>query len=74
MRLRDLRMERNLTLKDVSEAIDYGISDLSRVEREVQVLTMPLAKKLAAFYGVTLDELVEEKGNEDDSIICSSRK
>lgn len=58
MRLRERREQKNLTLQEVSEAIDYEVSSLSRVERGRQTLTLAIAKKLATYYGVTIDELI----------------
>lgn len=56
--LRELRLKNNLTLSAVSREIGYDISNLSRVERGLQPLTLNIAQRLAAFYGVSLDYLV----------------
>ena len=58
MRLRELRRERGLTLEEVGEAIDYNLTNLSRVERGRQTLSVPVARRLADYYGVTLNELI----------------
>lgn len=57
--LRRLRLERDLTISQVSVAIGYDQGNLSRVERGVHRPAVDVALRLAIFYGVSLDTIYE---------------
>lgn len=56
--LRKLRQERRLTIRKVAEIVDVDPSLLASVERTSLGVDMPLLKRLADFYGVTLNKLM----------------
>lgn len=51
------RRARNLTLTDVSDKYGVSIATLSRMERGLQIPRMPVARKLAKLYGVTVGDI-----------------
>src|SRR5215831_8374622 len=57
-RLRALRVERQITLADLSATTDISVSTLSRLESGDRRPTLELLLPLARAHGVTLDELV----------------
>ncbi len=57
-KLKDLRYQKNLTLKDVSDGTGISISMLSKIERDETTPTIDLAIKLANFF-----ELISEMVN-----------
>ncbi len=57
-RLRDLRLERSVTLADLSAETGISVSTLSRLESGQRRPTLELLLPLAQAYGVPLDELV----------------
>lgn len=50
--LRTLRVERRLTLKQVSEGTGLSISTLHAIEKQQREVTLITAFKLARFYGL----------------------
>lgn len=56
--LRKLRQSRRLTIRKVAEIVDVDPSLLASVERTSLGVDMPLLKRLANFYGVTLNKLM----------------
>lgn len=57
MNLRDARKQRNQTLKDAGAFFGIDASNLSRIERGLQPPSIDLARRMAAHYGMTLDEV-----------------
>ncbi|MHA7281334.1 helix-turn-helix domain-containing protein [Arthrobacter sp. TMS2-4] len=57
-RLRGLRMQRNLTLGDVSSASGISVSTLSRLESGLRRPNLEILLPIARVYGVPLDDLV----------------
>ena len=58
MRLKELRAERGLSQKDVSDALACSVTVYSRYETGAREPSIDVLIRLADFYGVTLDELV----------------
>ena len=58
MRLKELRLERGLSQKDVADALACSITVYSRYETGSREPSIDVLVRLADFYGVTLDELV----------------
>lgn len=56
--LRELRESIGITLKGAADAIDYDISNLSKVERGLASLSIPVALRLADLYCVTVEEVI----------------
>lgn len=63
-KLREARVSRRLTLIELGHILGADPGGLSRIERGRQQPSIALAKKLAAFYGMTLDEIFQEQQNE----------
>ena len=63
-KLREARVSRRLTLIELGHILGADPGGLSRIERGQQQPSIALAKKLAAFYGMTLDEIFQEQQNE----------
>ena len=57
LRIRDLREDRDLTQKQISDYLMCDQSLYSKYEREERSLPLELAEKLADFYGVSMDYL-----------------
>lgn len=57
-KLKDLRYQKNLTLKDVSEGTGISISMLSKIEREETTPTIDLAIKLANYFNLSISEMI----------------
>src|SRR5690606_40590779 len=58
-RLRALRVQRDLTLAQLSEQTGISVSTLSRLESGGRRPTLELLLPLARSHGVTLDDLVD---------------
>lgn len=71
-RLRELRMERGLTLEDVAREASIGVSTLSRLESGKRRLALDHLPRLAAALAVSTDELVREPAAEDPRVRGSS--
>lgn len=56
-RLQELRLERNLTIRDVSRLTGLGTNTISRWENDKVLPKLQHLSTLAAFYGVGMDEL-----------------
>lgn len=63
MRIKELRLERNLTQSEVAEAINTSQRNIGRWENEENEPSASYVKQLAAFFGVSTDYLL---GVEDD--------
>ena len=59
-----IREEQGKTLFDVSVATGIRPSRLSRFERGARLMRYPALKRLAEFYGCTIDELIAEAEEE----------
>ncbi len=60
-KLRALRIGRGLTLRQLEAEVGISNAFLSQIERGIRSgMSVWNAKKLADFYGVTVDELVSE--------------
>ena len=56
-RLRELRKMRGWTLQNVADFIGTSLVSVSRYEREDQRLTLPVMRRLATLYNVSLSDL-----------------
>lgn len=59
LRLKQLRLRRDITLADLAEQTGISVSTLSRLEGGLRRPTLEQLLPLARFHGVTLDELVD---------------
>lgn len=63
--MKQIREEKKITQKEISDAIGVTIPFLSRVENGDKIPTLALAYSIAKCLGVTLNDLVgEEEENE----------
>lgn len=56
--LKEIRIERGKTLKDIEKATGISNSNLNRWENNKVVPSIFFCEKLADYYGISLDELV----------------
>lgn len=59
MRLKDLRIEKGITHKQLSDDIGVPVRTISRWEKGETDMLLRNAIKLAEYFGVTLDEFVQ---------------
>ena len=55
--LKHIRVSRGLMLKDVARQVGTDAGNLSRIEQGKQNPSLALARKLAALYGISLDDI-----------------
>ena len=60
-RIRDLREDNDKSQKQIAEYLNMHLTVYQRYERGERELPLWAATKLANYYGVTLDYLVERK-------------
>src|SRR5258707_6534924 len=72
-RLRQLRMQRGLTLEDVAQAARIDVSTLSRLESGKRRLALDHLPRLAAALSVSTDELVRGPVAEDPRVRARSQ-
>lgn len=63
-KLRELRLERNLYQRDVANAVNVQQSAVAKWEREENIPNVYILIKLAKFYKISFDELLEDVGDE----------
>lgn len=57
-KLKDLRMQRGLTLKEVSKALNLTLSAYSNYEQGIREPSIEIIKRICKFYDVTSDYLL----------------
>ncbi|WP_252178382.1 helix-turn-helix transcriptional regulator [Endozoicomonas sp. 4G] len=57
--LRHQRTSRGLLLKDAAESLGTDPGNLSRIESGKQAPSLRLARKIATFYGITLEQVFD---------------
>jgi len=55
--LRKMRVERGLTLADLSVATNIDVGNLSRIERGKQLTSIETAEKIARFFDGAINEM-----------------
>ncbi|WP_408011329.1 helix-turn-helix domain-containing protein [Pseudalkalibacillus sp. A8] len=73
-KIKHLRFERGMTLKDLSEKTDLSVSFLSQIERGASSLAITSLKKIADAFGVTMVYFFEEPQNENYAIRLEDQK
>lgn len=71
-RLRELRQNRNLTLKQVAEETGFAVSYLSLLERDKVSISVDNLERLARFYGVRMVHLFQ--GAEESPMLVTRRE
>lgn len=64
-RLKQLRLSRNLTQRDIAEALQISTVRYSQYERGVRTPDFDLIQKIAQFFGVTIDFLFSDYAEEN---------
>lgn len=59
-RVKELRIKRGLTLKELGEAIQFNYSNLSKIERGVRKPNIELLESLASFFNVEISYFFED--------------
>jgi transcriptional regulator with XRE-family HTH domain len=67
-KLRHLRTSRNLLLKDVAKALRTHPGNLCRIEAGTQDPKPPLARRIAAYYGISMDQVFANRKGSGDKI------
>lgn len=68
MRLRQLRKQHRLTQTQVGAVIGKSAPTLYRLETGREPITLPDLRKLAAFFGVSVAELIEDPCGDFDHL------
>src|SRR5690625_728695 len=63
LKIKNMRFERNMTLKDLSEKTDLSVSFLSQIERGSSSLAITSLKKIADAFNVPMSHFFEEVEN-----------
>ena len=65
-KIKEIRKQKGMTLKDLSEKTDFSVSYLSQMERGKSAITLVSMKKIADVLGVPMRELfLEPEANEE---------
>lgn len=63
-KVRSLRQQRGLTLKELTEQLEMSAySHISKIETGEKKPSLELAFKIARFFGVSLDSLIDDEVN-----------
>jgi transcriptional regulator with XRE-family HTH domain len=73
-KIKDLRLEKGLTLKDLSKKTGLSVSFLSQVERGSSSLAITSLKKIADAFRVPITEFFESESNSNYVVKASDRK
>ncbi len=57
MKLRKLRLEKGLTLKELASEIGVTLAYISQIEKQQKTPSLPIAFKLADFFNVKVEDL-----------------
>lgn len=68
-KIRKIRKEKNITLKELSEKTKLSVSFLSQFEREISSITLISLKKIAEALDVTMKELFDDEVDERASFV-----
>ncbi len=63
MKLRKLRLEKGLTLKELASEIGVTLAYISQIEKQQKTPSLPIAFKLANFFGVSIEDLFPQYKN-----------
>ena len=67
-RLKELRKERNLTQEDIGNLCDVAKNTVSSWEKNINQPSFEIVKKLAQYFGVTIDYLLNFTQNDVDNM------
>ena len=58
MRLKELRLDKEVTQQDVADAISFSASTYAKYERNEHEPDIDTLKKLSKYFGVSIDHIV----------------
>ncbi|MFC3885472.1 helix-turn-helix domain-containing protein [Bacillus songklensis] len=73
-KIRELRLQKGLTLKELSERTELSISFLSQVERGATSLAITSLKKIADALNIKISEFFDDTPNENYMVKASEQK
>ncbi|MGE7272529.1 helix-turn-helix domain-containing protein [Brevibacillus panacihumi] len=73
-KIKDLRMEQGLTLKDLSEKTNLSVSFLSQIERGSSSVAITSLKKIADAFGVNMSFFFEEQTSSNYHVKAEQQK
>ncbi|HOO27980.1 MAG TPA: helix-turn-helix transcriptional regulator, partial [Lachnospiraceae bacterium] len=73
-KLKKIRKQKKLTLKDMSELTGFSISFLSQMERGISPVTLTSLKKITKALGISMKEIFHEEEASEDSVDIYTRK
>lgn len=59
--LRRMRLERNMTQREIAEAVSVSLQMISQVERGTKTLSLPLAGEIADLLDCSVEDLLRDK-------------
>lgn len=62
-KVRKIRREKNITLKELSERTELSVSFLSQFERDISSITLVSLKKIADALNITMKELFDDESD-----------
>ena len=69
-----LRHEKNMTQKEVAQALDLAVSTIGMYEAGLRTPRLPMAKRIAAYFAVNLEEISFGTEPHDWGAGCPIRK
>ncbi len=70
--LRETRKTKGLTLVEIDAALGIDTGNMSRIERGVQIPSLKIARQLAKYYSLTLEEVFGVEEEEEHCVIGSA--
>jgi len=72
-RLKEMRTKKNLTQKDLAEKLDVSVNTIVSYERSQKSASLDIGKRIAEFFGVSLDWLcgLDRNANENRQVTYS---
>ncbi|MFM1655673.1 helix-turn-helix domain-containing protein [Brevibacillus sp. B_LB10_24] len=73
-KIKDLRIQNGLTLKDLSERTNLSVSFLSQIERGASSVAITSLKKIADSFGVSMSSFFEEQAQSNYHVKTEQQK
>jgi len=71
--IKSIREEKGLTQQQIAELVNMHRSNYSRVEAGDRDLSLDAVNKIASYFGMTIDELVNFDGNIPDEVTIEDK-
>lgn len=72
--IKKIREERGLRQKEVANAIDIGYSNYNKIENGVREISVKELQRLANFYNLTLDQVVNSNDNTPKEVVIEDKE